>query len=513
MSNSFITEQDLTEAIKKLNESKEKVLFVNNNQTNENEYQIRPTIDEKHSSVLTNKTIIIKEMKYRWIIFTCFVLLSFSNGVQWVTFSAIAAGFSKTFNIDSKIVDLYGLSYMYCFPLVFPIAAYIIDNKSVKYGLIFSAVFNICGGIMKVFTSSNLTLSIIGQFMNSLAQPFIISSSGKIASIWFRADMRALITSLLSMSNIIGSLVGIVFNTLFFSETIESKESYEKELFYYLLAEAILVIVFSLPTIFLFKSKPKHAPSISENNHITPSFTNSLKMLIKNKSFMLLFLVFTIIVGFFNMMGTILNQFLGTYSINTLETSIIGAIGNVLGIIGCVVSSIIIDKTRKYKPMFIIFITIALVSQVILTVFAEYIHGKASFYVWMITCSAIFLSAVPCYAIGIDYVCEITYPVGEIVSGGFILAGSNILGIGEIYLADYFMSIDKSMYVNVMSLVLFCIAFICILFLKEELLRDKEEHKQPIDNNIEGGDISDENDHIEEVENEKNKEKLINNEL
>lgn len=89
----------------------------------------------KEESIKDKDTIIIKEVGYRWVIVVTFFMLSFSNGMQWVTFSSIADNFKKVFNVSSDVVNLFSLSYMYCYPLVFPFAAYIIDNKTTRGGV------------------------------------------------------------------------------------------------------------------------------------------------------------------------------------------------------------------------------------------------------------------------------------------------------------------------------------------------------------------------------------------
>lgn len=102
-------------------------------------------------SFASHKSAIIKEVGFRWVIVASFFLLSFSNGMQWVTFSAIADNFKKVLNISSEVVDIYSLSYMYCFPIIFPFAAYIIDNKSVRGGVRL-VIFNLsdyCSSIVK----------------------------------------------------------------------------------------------------------------------------------------------------------------------------------------------------------------------------------------------------------------------------------------------------------------------------------------------------------------------------
>lgn len=178
-------------------------------------------------------------------------------------------------------------------------------------------------------------------------------------------------------------------------------------------------------------------------------------------------------------MGTILNQFLDSYGIPRSKTDIIGGVGNVLGLLGSIVASILIDKRKTYKPIFMIFIVVAFISQVSLTVLAEVVSQEYSFFVWLLCWCILITSCVPCYAIGMDYVCEITYPVGELIAGGFIMAGSQALGIAETYISDYFLDINQPYWINIMTCGLFMVAFFALFILKEDLKRNKEEDNIP----------------------------------
>ena len=69
-----------------------------------------------------------------------FCFLNFSNGMQWVTFSAIAENFGKYMEISDFKVDLFSLLYMIVYPFVnFP-CSYIIDSKSMRLGVFLNKI-------------------------------------------------------------------------------------------------------------------------------------------------------------------------------------------------------------------------------------------------------------------------------------------------------------------------------------------------------------------------------------
>jgi fucose permease len=90
-----------------------------------------------HNSNGTNNEYepLIGETSYRFVIVVVYCLLSFANGMQWVTFSAIAKQFRDNYDLTQYQVDLFSTLYMIVYPfLSFP-SSYIIDNKSIRLGV------------------------------------------------------------------------------------------------------------------------------------------------------------------------------------------------------------------------------------------------------------------------------------------------------------------------------------------------------------------------------------------
>ena len=80
-------------------------------------------------------SLLIGETPYRFIIVLIYCLLSFANGMQWVTFSAIAKEFKVEYDLSQYQVDLFSTIYMMIYPfLSFP-SSYIIDNKNLGLGV------------------------------------------------------------------------------------------------------------------------------------------------------------------------------------------------------------------------------------------------------------------------------------------------------------------------------------------------------------------------------------------
>ena len=79
----------------------------------------------------------------------------------------------------------------------------------------------------------------------------------------------------------------------------------------------------------------------------------------------------------------------------------------------------------------------------------------------------------PFYTIGMNYACEITYPVGESINGGIMMSASQIAGIGGTFLCDYFIGAypEKKWITNLIMSIFFGIACVFVFLFDEKLDR------------------------------------------
>ena len=347
-----------------------------------------------------------------------------------------------------------------------------------RLGLSLASATNIIGSLLKIFTNNNRAYAYVGQILSGSFQPAILNSPAKIASIWFKDSNRALVTSICCVANTIGVLFGYIFHTFFIDDN-SSGQKYKNEFKKYVFWEFILTTILCLPTFFLMRNKPKIPVSNSQKDYVSPPLKESLKLLFKNKNFIVFLVCATCIVGFFNIYGTILNPYLALYLIKDDEASYISAAANGFGIITCLIISCILNKTKKFKQMMLILNICGLVLMIILTVLLEFVKNNV-FAMCIILFCFIIGFVTPIYTTGMDYVAEMTYPVGESISGGLIMCFNQIFGIIGILIADAFIEkVESKKYLtNVMSIIIFSISLICVYFIEERLLRNEKENEK-----------------------------------
>lgn len=99
-----------------------------------------------------------------------------------------------------------------------------------------------------------------------------------------------------------------------------------------------------------FKSKPDKPPSAaaenSDNKENQVSTYKAMTMMFKNKDFMVLTIFYGLVQSIQNTLGTIVAEVIEAFDYNSDDSSILGAVFIVGGVVGCVVFGIILEKTK-----------------------------------------------------------------------------------------------------------------------------------------------------------------------
>ena len=437
----------------------------------------------KEEIITTRKDLNYGESPYRWFFLVSYCLSGFVNQMQWVSYSAILTEFSEHYEKPQWKVNMFSLLYMIIYPFACIPEAWMLEKFSIRISLILAAACNIIGSGLKLLVNKDKSLAscYIGQTIAGLFQPVLLNSPGKISATWFREDIRTVITTIGCLAVTTGALVGFLWNLIFVDEEAE-KEKYKDQVFNYFLSEFILNIVFCVPSFFITKDKPEIPPSPSQENfeEKIPGLVESLKLLYTNFRFICLFIAYLLVIGYFDIMSTIINSLLDLYNITGNQSSVIYAVASVVGMISSLVISWILDKYQKFKLVLLLLTVSGAVFQGLFTLLLELIESKDlnGYAIGLILYSLINISIISFYSIGMNYACEITYPVGESVNGSIMATSPQILAIALIFLCDYFINDykNKKWLSNVVLLILLGLSIIFICLLDEKL--DRQEIEQ-----------------------------------
>ena len=421
-----------------------------------------------------------EESSDRWFVMVSFCFCLFCNGFQFFTFEPIFNEFSIHYNISEWKIKMFSIIYMIIYPFLCIPEGWFIDSKGIKKGLIIASSFTLIGSFLKIFIKKDKSLitCYIGQILSGLVRPGLLNSPGKIAAEWFSEDKRTIICSICCLSDIAGILVGYLWNLAYVKEN-STKEDFEEHIFRYMLSEFILIIILCIPAFFIEKDKPEIPPSPSQKNKNLKNtiLKTSLKILFTKKNYIFIIISTFFTFGYYYVMATTNISLLSLYSITRKQSIYIYGLSSAIGFISSVIISFIVDKFKIFKLIIIILCISGTIFQAILTFLLELIKPKNlnAYAIGLIFYSLINATIIPFYTIGMNYACEITYPAGESINGGFMMIMPQLLGIIGTFLFDNIITNHKNApwITNVILLIFMLFSCIIVIFLDNKLDRNE----------------------------------------
>lgn len=146
----------------------------------------------------------------------------------------------------------------------------------------------------------------------------------------------------------------------------------------------------------------------------------------------MMFIPFTIYVGLFNSISTLINQILEPYGFSETDSGIAGALLIVVGLVVAAITSPIIDRVKKYL------LAIKLQTPIIALCYLTFIWAPptgtdAAPYIILSVLGAASFSLVP---VALEFLIEITHPVSPEVTSTICWSGGQILGAIFILVSD-----------------------------------------------------------------------------
>jgi len=389
-----------------------------------------------------------KVYPYRWVVLSVFMLIIAANQLLWITFAPITAEAVRFFGVSDLQIGLLSMCFMVVF-IVFSIpASWIIDKYGIRVGVGIGAIFTGLFGLMRGLIPDDYNSILLSQIFIAIGQPFLLNAITKLAARWFPMRERATASGLGTLSMYVGIFAGMVVTPY-----LTSKNGIENTLYIYGIFSAVSALIFLV----FVKENPPTAPCRPDQEERS-LVLDGLKNIFKKRDFNLLLIIFFIGLGIFNGVTTWIENIMTPRGFTTIEAGTAGGVMILSGIMGAFIMPVLSDYFRKRKP----FIILAIIGA---TFGLAGIAFGTSY--WMVMFSGavlgfFLLSAGP---IGFQYGAEITYPISEGTSNGFLLLMGQISGIALILGMDYFKSPTTGSMTNAMIFLLGLMALAVLLSL------------------------------------------------
>lgn len=400
----------------------------------------------------------IGEQSYRWVVLGLYCSSVVANALIWISVSPITSSVAQVYGVSKIWVEMCSLVYMVLYiPMVFP-SNYILDNLGLKTGVFIGTAFTVLGSLARLGAYYEFWYILLGSTLAGLGQPFLLSAPAKVAAFWFRPEMRTFATTMGAVANPLGIALGFVL------PAAVNGVSTKSDVGLLMLIQASVVVPIGVLVFVLFKNKPKVPPSYTAGQE-REKFLKSIKDCFRCRSFNALLVAFSMGQGSLNALATLLEQISSPYGFNEDDNSLFGALVIVAGLVGSGLAGLIVSWNQKYKAAVLVMMFGAVGGLLAFTLTLE----LGSLPVSCIFCTLLGLLLMPILPISFEFVCELTYPIGEDTTGGLLNSGGQVVGITQIGLA-YLLS-NSPLLISFISIVGLLVGAVALFFCKEDLKR------------------------------------------
>jgi MFS family permease len=402
-----------------------------------------------------------KVYPYRWVMLGAYMLMVAANQLLWITFAPVTSEAVKFYGVSDLKIGILSMCFMIVYLVVSIPASWIIDTYGIRIGVGTGALLTGVFGLLRGIVPPSYNLVLLSQIGIAAGQPFLLNAITKIAARWFPLEERATASGLGTLAMYIGILAGMILTPI-----LVSSSGMTRVLHIYGLMAILIMLIFGT----LVRERPPVAPCPPEQEERALAL-EGLKLIFRKKNFNLLMVIFFVGLGVFNAVTTWIENIVSPRGFTIIQAGITGGLMIGGGILGALILPILSDKYRKRTPFILLALagsTLSLIGVTLATNYFLLLLSGAAFGFFL-------LSSGP---IGFQYGAEITYPISEGTSNGFLLLAGQLSGILFIFGMDGFKSATTGSMSNPLwiLIILMIISFLLSTRLKESaMLQNKQE--------------------------------------
>ena len=340
------------------------------------------------------------------------------DDLQWLSFSPVANTAADFFSTTPSIINWLSTAFLFAFVVAAPATIYALHTGGPRLAIIAASLFILLGNWIRYAgtrtSPPSYGLTMFGQILNGLAQPFVLSAPTRYSDLWFSPAGRVSATAIASLANPFGGALGQLITPF-----LATKPSDIPNMTLYI---AIISSVATIPSFFI-PSKPR-TPVSASSTHTAHSLRTTLRLLITNPTVYLIFLPFATYVGLFNSLSSLLTQILTPYNFSETSSGIAGALLILVGLVAAAITSPIVDRTKAYLPIIKVLVPLNAFCYLVF-IWAPGTHAAAAPYAILSVLGAASFSLVP---VALELLVEVTWPVGPEASSTICWAGGQLLG-------------------------------------------------------------------------------------
>jgi fucose permease len=377
--------------------------------------------------------VVYKVYKRRFFGLAQLALLNIMISWGWIVFAPISDISAEYFHTSESNINWLSTAFFWAYVVATPPTFYTLHKHGPKVSIIVAAVLTLLGSWIKygATRAGNFAGLMVGQLIIGFAQPFVLSAPTSYSNLWFSPAGRTTATAVTSLANPFGAALGQLISPFWATKPSHIPNT--------LLYVAIISSVASIPALFIPSAPPTPPSAGSTSSSSKPSngatttgttttnrttLTHDLRTLFHSPEFFLIFIPFSIYVGLFNAISTLLNQILEPYSFSSDDAGIAGAVLIVVGLVSAAITTPFMDKYKFYLP-YIKLSTPVIALSYLIFLFSPATKSLAFVYVMCALLGACSFGLVP---VVLEFLVEIHYPLGPEVGSSLCWCGGQLLG-------------------------------------------------------------------------------------
>uniref|UniRef100_A0A2K6EGC4 Solute carrier family 49 member 3 n=1 Tax=Propithecus coquereli TaxID=379532 RepID=A0A2K6EGC4_PROCO len=314
------------------------------------------------------------------------------------------------------------------------VAIWMLDSVGLRGATILGAWLNFAGSVLRtlpcvaVGTIHPFAFFMGGQSLCALAQTLVIFSPAKLAALWFPEHQRATANMIATMSNPLGILVANVLSPALVKKG-EDIPIMVRELMWHLCLGVCAIpagLACLLATTCLWESVPPTPPSAGAASSTSEKFLNGLKLLLRNKAYILLAVCFGGGTGIFSSLMALLEQIFCASGYSSEFSGLCGALFIIFGILGALILGMYVDRTKCFTEATKISFCLTSLACVAFAVVSQ-LQGQTL--ALAAICSLLGLFGFSVAPVAMELAVECSFPVGEGAAAGLIFVLGQVEGV------------------------------------------------------------------------------------
>lgn len=371
-----------------------------------------------------------KSSPYRWAVLAAFMLVTAAVQAQWVSLAPVARAAERFYGGQIAAgspfgVDFLAMSYLLVYLVAALPASYVIDTYGIRVGVGIGSLLCVAGGLVKGLFAGSFAAVLAGQLVLAVAQPFVINAATAVCARWFPLGERGLAVGLASLAQYLGIVLAMVVGPLVVAGD-PSSPAYGAGVDSLLLAYGLGTAAAALACLALLRERPREA--VEEAVERQGSLAG-MKTLFASRDYRLLLALFTIGLGIFNALSSLVDAVAGHLGVSDSD-GLIGTFMIGAGILGALVIPLASDAAGKRKP-FLALCMAGMVPGVAGLAFARFLapDPAGAYLIAKISAALLGFFVMAAGPVGFEYAAEIGRPAPESTSQGLLLLSGQVSGI------------------------------------------------------------------------------------